>query len=964
MDKAPSLGPDNDNNKRRRTLRRLTGVFAALTVTLPVQCWALGIGEIEWHSALNQPLDAEIELFSTDDLGPHDINVKVASYEEFEKVGLDYPSILSHLKFEVERNQSGELYIKATSAQSITDPFLDILIEVDWPSGHVLREYTLLLDLPVTTEEAPAPVTAPEVSTVDMSAPEEAGQAGTAAMTDMGQAPAAQPVMADRMATAPAHPGDLHYGMVRRGDTLWAIAERMRPDDSVSVPQMMMALLKSNPDAFYDNNVNNLKAGYVLRIDDPAQIRAMTRNEAAREAQRQYQQWLSAKKLAKTAQRPLGQQAPETAADGAAAGSARLRLVAPDQAMVDEEISASRAGREGAGKRTLTANELESMRDELSIALESSDASRQENIELRDRIAQLEQQIKEMQRLLSLRDDALAVLQTQGEETAQPAAQVPGAAAPVKPAQAPGQPAQAPASAVPPEPAPAAVQKPKPAAKPAAKQPAAKSFLDQMLQDPQKLATIGGGALLLLVLIWLMARRRKMAGAELEEQVLAANEMAEAGEADETVAEEGEDASVLDSLGESAGGGLDSVQAEVDEIDVLAEADVYLAYQRYDRAEELLSDAIANEPGRQDLVMKLLEVYVSSENRDAFIERAEQFHEAVGQNDPQAWARVVAMGKKLAGDHPLFTGAVAVAAADALAGDGLDSDLPGGDLGADLDMLDDDGLLGEENTDDNAAEDLAGLDFDLDSGQDDSSVQSVAETAGLDEGESLDLDTELTADEGALEFESGLAMDTDEALEEPADSVAEQQAENDGLEFDGGMDFDMESSVSEETAAVSTDEDNSLDFESALEADENVGLTDEDNAAGELETGLEFSTEDTTASEPVSDAGGLDFDVDSLSETTTEETPEAPAAEENLGLDEEIEEDIDWLSTVSDEAVESELDNALFSGDDEIATKLDLVRAYIDMGDKDSARKILDEVITDGNDEQKSEAQELMQRIS
>ena len=147
---------------RGKELRRIAAVVAALM--LPMQVHALGVNDIEWKSALNQPLDAEIGLFAVGTTSQHDINVKLAPYEAYERAGIEYPSVLRDLKFSVERRQNGELYIKLTSDNSIKDPFLDILIEVDWPSGHLLREFTVLLDLPVMTDEVAGPVSSPMTS--------------------------------------------------------------------------------------------------------------------------------------------------------------------------------------------------------------------------------------------------------------------------------------------------------------------------------------------------------------------------------------------------------------------------------------------------------------------------------------------------------------------------------------------------------------------------------------------------------------------------------------------------------------------------------------------------------------------------------------------------------------------------------------------------------------------------------
>ena len=932
-------------------MRRLTGWVAVAVLAVPGPCLALGIGDIEWHSALNQPLDASIDLFSTQGLDEQDVTVKLAPFAEYQKAGLDYPSILGSLKFDVKTRSDGVMYISATSTKSITDPFLDVLIEVDWPSGHLLREYTLLLDLPVTTDEAPAPVAGPTMSSVAAGEP----QPTAPVETEITMAPAPQPRV-DHMANAGVSRGpggSLRYGMVKRGDTLWAIAESMRSDKSVSVQQVMMALLKDNPEAFYGNNINNLKAGYVLRIEDPASITAMSRDEAAREAQRQYQNWLTAKQSAGVAKRPLGQEDQTTgSAAPTTAEGARLRLVAPGE----EDISKlpEQADQGGASKRVLNSGDLKSMREELSLALESSDASRQENAELQDRIAELEKQIAEMQRLLSLRDDALAVLQAQGTNagTQQPAQGTePGAAGQAEQTvvaaetataavqgdeAAPAASTTQPATEAQPAEAPKAAEtkpeaKPRKPVKPAARQPAKEGFLAGLLGNLPLLGMIGGGLVVIAGAGWYVMRRRRMSGAAIEEEMLLAEE--EQAQQEQEAREAGDEASadVLNDLA-MADSGFEAMGAEVGEIDVLAEADVYLAYQRFDRAEELLADAINAEPGRHDLVMKLLEVYAASNNRDAFIERAEALYESGGKEDDSLWKRVVAMGRKVAPGHALFGGAAA--AADIAA----DTELPGGDLEADLNLFDEDaGQLPDSDGDNLASEALADLDFDA-ADEDNLTVAGEINEGDATQGESDGLDM------GNFDDETAAAGEEDK-----------------GLEFEAGLDMSLGSTAANESEEVPENtltDDNSLEFEAGLSA-----LAGDDDTA-----------ETATATEEVAafnDDNGLDFDagndldtgIEALTETTEDE-PEPIAEAEPSGIDEELEDDIDWLSSVADEAVSDEDADSLFSSDDEIATKLDLVRAYIDMGDNGSARNILDEVIAEGNDEQKNEAQELLQRIS
>lgn len=981
---------------RGKELRRIAAVVAALM--LPVQVLALGVSDIEWSSALNQPLKAEIGLFAAGSTSQHDINVKLAPYEAYERAGVEYPSILRELKFSVERRDSGELYIKLTSTNAIKDPFLDILIEIDWPSGHLLREYTVLLDLPVMTDEVAGPVSSPmtsmfmpDRSDTTSGMPSDMSSDVTAVEGDQSTAATAAPMSAAPIygeSNSRAGADGLRYGMVKRGDTLWGIAESMRTDKSVSVQQIMMALLKNNPKAFYDNNINNLKAGYVLRLDDSSLLTKMSQSEAAREAQRHYQSWMAAKKggaiATATAQT-------DSAAKGTSVGAGAetgtdgpsLKLVSPEEA--DVAMTSKSTGGDGQS-RSFTSKELDTLRQELTYAMEASDAGRQENTQLHARIAELEEQIGKMQRLLSLRDDALSVLQVQPKDGAQALAEpevpvevvsdaAPGAASipSTETAEQMAADDEAVVPATTEAAAPAAIQPAAPPpvkpgvkfAKPVQSAAPEEGVIDIVLGyvnkavavvssfvSPMLLGGVVGGALILGGGFWFL-RRRKISGDDLEQSMMIevadkqlSEDMANGTASD--LSESKEETSAVDLLDTT---NADNIETDIDEIDVLAEADVYLAYQRFDRAEELLREAVEHEPRRYDLMLKLMEVFVASGNKDGFIEIAERCNANGGQEDGELWSKVVVMGSKIAASHALFSSSSSAADADADADDD-DSDIPGGDLGAGFD--DDDLLagldlnLGSDTQEDNttAVDNLSSELDDLDFGNDDQSGMDVAAgQAELDDdvpvAESVPVvENKAAADDNSLSFDvSDLSMDSDapadsEMIEMDTATVAEHDG---GLEFDGGLDMAMDDKpatevITETVADNAAVDDNALDFDLS---------------------GLSMDGETSAVSDTVTPAADDD------------EIPVSFAADRNdSAIGAELSDDIDWLTSVADDAVDND-DNgsSFFSSEDEVATKLDLIRAYIDMGDKDSARNILSEVVEEGSDDQKKEAKELLRQI-
>lgn len=238
-----------------------------LTLTLSFGAQALGFKEISVNSFLNQPLDARIELISISTDEADGLRVSLASPEAFTKADITRPSLLAKLNFQTFVGDDQKVYIHVTTKDAIREPFLNFLIEVALDGNKVLREYTVLLDPPINdvnlAQASPASVPAKPVS------PKEA-----------------LPQPLSRKLTV-----DNQYGPVKPTDTLWDIANNLRPDTSVSVEQMMMAILRENPSAFMHENVNFLKRGAILKVPDKATITKLSVIEAQREFFRQSRAW-------------------------------------------------------------------------------------------------------------------------------------------------------------------------------------------------------------------------------------------------------------------------------------------------------------------------------------------------------------------------------------------------------------------------------------------------------------------------------------------------------------------------------------------------------------------------------------------------------------------------------------------------------------------------------------------------
>ncbi|MEM9302695.1 MAG: FimV/HubP family polar landmark protein, partial [Pseudomonadota bacterium] len=370
-------------------IQRLLRV-ALIGALLPATSWALGVGEIQVRSKLNEPLRAEIELIYSDTSEAEGAAVQLASVEDFERVGLDPSLAGNELMFNVVRNDQGNFVIEVTSLAPVVETFLDFLIEVQWENGRLLREYVILLDPPVT---APSPV---QVAPLPSSEP---------------PAPIARPTTTPSTTPRTTRPtrstGGSDY-TVARGDTLWEIARDYRPDDSITINQMMVAILRMNPDAFYENNVNALREGAILRIPDSAESAAISLG-AANSTVQEHNELFNIYVRSQTGGAvptisDAGADAEYDSASGRTAPSeadSRLELVPPGN------DTRSVADRPGAGE------EAQRMREELARVREDLISARQENTELQDRVGELEELVGSMERAISLKDADLADLESQ-----------------------------------------------------------------------------------------------------------------------------------------------------------------------------------------------------------------------------------------------------------------------------------------------------------------------------------------------------------------------------------------------------------------------------------------------------------------------------------------------------------------------------------------------------------------------
>lgn len=929
-------------------VRKLVLAIAAASALTSGTAHALGLGEVTLKSSLSQPLVAEIDLLEVRDLGTAEVIPALASPEEFNKAGVDRQYFLTDLKFTPVIKPNGKSVIRITSSKPVNEPYLNFLVEVLWPNGRLLREYTLLLDPPLYSPQ-PVVVATPRLPVAaPVSAPAPRPQA--AAPTPRPVAPSAAPV-ASRPAAPASAPSQIQGNEYKTtsSDTLWEIAQRTRQGGSVH--QAMLAIQELNPGAFVDGNINRLKSGQVLRLPDDQQIKSRSQAEAIAQVTAQNTAWREGRSLASAGSRQLD------ATKRSAAGAAPAKAESKDSLkLVAAESGKSTGGSEkGAG-------DSKALNDQLAVTKESLDSTRRENEELKGRMTDLQSQLDKLQKLIALKDNQLAKLQTDlaKQPAAAPAAPAASAApaqpatpveakpqavesvaakpaevkpAEVKPVEAPAAPvAEAAKPATPDynyseEPA-AKVEAPKPAvaapapapAKPAAPAPAPvvaaepqpSSFIDDLLANPMLLGAVGGGALLaLLVGLMVLSRRNALKEAELQSS-LASDDLGSTFEADLDMPQ--------DSFAELSDDSAQTVVREQERVapqtaDALGEADIYIAYGKFSQAAELLLNAINDEPQRADLRLKLMEVYAELGDRDGFARQDQELREIGGAaaNVDQLKAKYPAMTAAAAGSM------AALDDMDSFSLDDLTLDEPSAPAkGADLDDAFD-LSLDELESELQDAPKLA--DADLDALSFDAPVAESGAAADLDFD--LDLGTDSTAD--ALDLGDDLA---DFSLDLEADSKPSELADDD---FMLSLDDEPAVSLSSAPAAAAAELDMSADFDLSLADEPAAAAPAADSFAAQL---------DEVSAELEQLSGGLDDDL--LADDLAFAPAQEPAAAEGLGMDD----DFDFLS-----------------GTDETATKLDLARAYIDMGDTEGARDILDEVVAEGNEGQQQEARELIGKL-
>ncbi|WP_045825812.1 FimV/HubP family polar landmark protein [Teredinibacter turnerae] len=820
----------------RRILLVLLGAFAGSISQLG---YALGLGEITLKSALNQPLNAEIQLLEVRDLTESEILIGLASAADFERVGVDRPYFLTDLKFKVDLKSASGPVIHVTSRKLVREPYLNFVLQAQWPSGRLLREYTVLMDLPLFSDTPARPVAPAKTSPAKtVPAQQTSGSSNYNPRSSYDQAPGrSQGGAGDTQQAATYQEGDSYK--VQANDTLWEIAKQVRPDRSVSIQQTMLAMQQANPQAFINNNINLLKKGQILRIPSREQIVDYKQSQAVREVAAQNARWSGAPSdaLAGTGSEQLdASRNYQSQSQGAASTGGRVKLSSP------EEFSAANEGRgSGAGESS-----QEALENELAITLEQLDKTERENSDLRSRIASLEEQITTMERMVELTNDELRALQLSaaktrdeqsvaeaaanddqgvgaGEEVLADSGESAGEAEDtIDAADVAEAPVIAENDVVEPEPTPTPVPTPTVSPTkvviPAAPQ---KTLLDHVMDNILYIAlgllvVIGG------IVAFLKFRNKEEENDSFDDDFIEQPLFAEAPEEPET--EDEFESLAMDDLSESEDelereDELEEPEQELSEPeteDVVGEADIYIAYGKYDQAEEMLSKAIAREPSNPLIRAKLLEVYAAEQDADRF---DPQYAALIALGDADAVERAAQLRETIRGASPFdasLYSADSVAEEPANALSSYENDFS--DLSLDLDT--DEEPLSLDLPEEGAEDDIDSDEFTL----------NIAPESSSDE--------ELDEDE----FELSLDLSDDEDLQAEDLSTASGEAEEDLLALDEDA-FDL--SLGDEDEAASGAEHETLDFGEISLEDEGVepeSLDDEFEL--DLDLGDELATDD------------------------------------------------------------------------------------------------------------------------
>jgi len=906
--------------KMRSTTRPTLGSLSMKTLSAAIAsvlllstAHAAGLGKLTVLSALGQPLRAEIELTSVSNDEAAGLVPKLASVDAFRQANVDFNVALMSLRFAIEQ-RGGRQLIRVTSLQPLNEPFIDMLLELSGPNGRLIREYTFLLDPADLRTAQPA-----QVAPVPVQSAGKAQQANSQPVpTASSQSKPRQFARPSRNAAAPASASGAVGGeyQVRNGDTLAGIASQHRAS-GISLDQMLVALFQANPDAFVDKNMNRLKAGEILSVPSAEVARNIGKTEARSIVVAQSADFNAYRsRLAGH----VAAAAPRKTAESAQSASGKIT------AKVEEKATPANESKDKLKLSGAMAAPGSGAEQSAATAASAADriASEKAIAEANARVKELEKNVSDLQKILELKNKNLAEQQAKPEAPATNAANAPAAATGTAPAEAPKPATEAPAK-------PAAPVTAKPKAKLPTPAPVPEpSFVDELTDNP--LVLPGLGALLVaLGAFGIYSARRKKNVKPFEDSIITDSSL----KANSLFGSTGGQSVDTNNSVFNSSFAPSASQLDTNEVDPVAEADVYIAYGRDAQAEEILKEALRTQPERHAVRVKLLEIYSNRKDLRAFEVLATELY-GMTKGEGDEWAQAAAMGAAIDPNNPLYAGSRAPKKTEADAGG----------LIAPTQPLDEQGLatLLATTQSDASNETINALEAD---------TSYFSNTALATETPLQQPVPEIVPESASKASAHDLDFDLDGMMQEvevpntiQRPMAAEPSADMASIDFD----FLDEPNITQAPAPQEPAIESVVHDEPAL-ADDLPSLEEVPAPASNDVPSMEFDMPAAAegSADPVQSraADPLDFD---LSDISLELNPSENHAEPDMvlpGLSEE-----------------SSGGASLPSTDAEMATKLDLAVAYQEIGDKEGARELLDEVLKGGSSEQSERAKALLHELA
>lgn len=905
----------------RWKLSALAATAFATTAFTSLSASALTLGALRVDSALGESLRAEIAIPQATPAELSNLIVQIAPPEAFRARGLDYSAAASSINVQLVQKPDGTALLQLRSNAPLNDPFVDLIVDTQWNTGSMQRSYTLLLDPPSTPRSAaPATAAAPQITAPQVTAPAPVSVTGKTYSSSpriRATTPPAQPVAA-AAAPAPAPASAPNEAVrVRSGDTAGRIANANRPA-GVSLDQMLVAMLRGNPNAFINGNVNRLRAGTVLQMPSREQALETSAQEARQIVAAQSRDFNAYR-------RSLAAKAPRAAVQAAARSAS---------GQVQAQVSETRANAETADKLTLSKGAIQTAAEEEKLAAHKQ-AEAQES-----RLSELQRNLAELNELAQSSTPASANASTQPAET--PAAPAAATAAPADSQAAASAEANASLPAVEvasanaaliesnasaaadatpaasSDEAPPAAPAEEPAPKPAAAQPRpAPAPAPMPVEEPSLLDNplVPAGGALIAILLGLLGystwKRRRAAQAAEQDPSLGDSQL----HPDTFFAGSGgQHVDTTDAAATTMAYALSQLDGGAD-VDPVAEADVYLAYGRDVQAEEILKEALRTQPERTAIYVKLAEIYAKREDAKALeeIARSLQPHTETGSSE---WQRVTALGRQLAPQNPLYADAASNAPADK-PGSGFAAALQASTAAAATGAAA--GALASD-TDTASSPELPILDLSAAFAE---PSETAPATPATDTTSSA---SETKGDTSALD--SQLDLSSPFTPSEPPSLVQDTVQDNDSIS--DALDLDLSG------------------FEANLPQSQSTPATEPAAAADQLDDGLNF---DLSIEAPAAEAAPAE----------TPEAPSAPAPDTSLDFDlGSLNLDLGTDTSAKPANNAKPMHNL---ADDPLSTKLDLAREFNAIGDSEGARALIEEVLAEASGSLKERAQKMLSEL-